>query len=961
LKKDSKVIASALLRLLLLDIVSLGVLLGIILLMARQRPVAYAVLKRNFYGYFASPTGYVFLCLFVLLTSMAAFWPYEFFNSNLGTLSQLNKWFTYIMLFFIPAITMSIWADERRQGTDELLLTLPATDFDIVIGKYTAAAAIYTVSLLFSQLSTFIVLAALTLGEVDTGLFFSNYFGYWLIGLAMIAIGMVASFLTNNLTVGFILGALFNAPLAFAASADAILGRGYSREIKAFSLSERFDDFGRGVISLSGVGYFLLLTIFGLYLCMILIGKRHWSSGKNGNEQLAHYLLRAMCLAAIVVAGSMLFRNKDKRYDATELKVSSLSDVTSDMIRSMGKDRDVVVDAYISADVPEMYVKTKYELISLLKEFESTAKGAGVPMQVRIYDSISPSSEEEKQAEEQYGITPQIVRVRERGAIADQPIMLGAAFRSGLQKIVIPFFEPGIPVEYELARSLTTVAKPSRKKLGILKTEAKMMGGVDMRSFQQMPQEPIVEELGKEFELIDVNPASPIDVDRLDALLAVQPSSLAPEEMNNFIAAVKSGVPTAIFEDPQSAINPTIPGTGDPRPPMGGGMFGGGGGPQPKGAIQPLWDLLEIDVAGQPSPMGFVAPDLAWQQYNPYPILDAMQQSNDLWIFVRQEAPGGENAFNQESQITKGLKELMFLFAGTLKSKSGAKNQFTPLVSTGEFAGTMPVSELRGMQRTTLDRSTEIRNRRGKTIGAQTIAALIESKQPAPSEGSDATASAKPLKVVYVSDLDCMSGVFVDIRKNPSQLESVEFQFQNITFVLNVIDVLCGETKYPAIRRHVPTYSTLKLVEARADEQKRDEAALQRTANENYNTKKSELEEASTKAKRQFKEAVDKLQTEGAIDVSKQQELIQRLTEYQMKEAQLARKLEVEDEKLRRERDRNIREARRNTDDKIRQTQNNFKSLAVFLPAIPPLIVGIVVWASRRLREREGISKTRLR
>jgi len=954
------VIASALLRLLLLDIISLGVLLGIILLMARQRPVAYAVLKRNFYGYFANPTGYVFLCLFVLLTSMAAFWPYEFFNSNLGTLSQLNRWFTYIMLFFIPAITMSIWADERRQGTDELLLTLPATDFDIVIGKYTAAAATFTVSLLFSQLSTFIVLAALTLGEVDTGLFFCNYLGYWLIGLAMIAIGMVASFLTNNLTVGFILGALFNAPLAFAASADAILGREYSREIKAFSLSERFDDFGRGVISLSGVGYFLLLTTLGLYLCMILIGKRHWSSGKNGNEQLAHYLLRALCILAIVVAGSIFLRNKDKRYDATELKVSSLSNVTTDLIRAMGKERDVVVDAYISSDVPEMYAKTKYELISLLKEFESTAKGAGVPMQVRIYDSISPSSEEEKQAEKQYGITPQIVRVRERGAISDQPIMLGAAFRSGLQKVVIPFFEPGIPVEYELARSLTTVAKPARKKLGILKTEAKLMGGIDMRSFQQMPQEPIVEELGKEFELIDVNPASPIDVDRLDALLAVQPSSLAPEELNNFIAAVKTGVPTAIFEDPQSAINPAIPGTGDPRPPMGGGMFGGGG-PQPKGAIQPLWDLLEIDVPGQPSPMGFVAPDLAWQQYNPYPILESMQQSNDLWIFIREEAPGGKDSFNQESEITKGLKELMFLFAGTIKPKNGAKNQFTPLVSTGDFAGTMPLTELRNMSRTSVDRNTEIRNRRGNATGPQTIAALISSAEPVASDADQTASANKPLKVVYVSDLDCMSGVFVDIRKNPSQLEAVEFQFQNITFVLNVIDVLCGETKYPAIRRHVPTYSTLKLVEARADEQKRTEADKQRESNEIYNTKKTKLEDESTKAKRQFKEAVEKLQSEGAIDVSKQQELIQRITEYQMKEAQLARKLEVEDEKLRRDRDMDIREARRETDDEIRKTQNYYKSLAVFLPAIPPLIVGVVVWVSRRLREREGISKSRLR
>ncbi|MFN7731844.1 MAG: Gldg family protein [Pirellula sp.] len=954
-------IASALIRLLLLDIVFLGVMLVAILLLARGRRVAYAVLKRNFYGYFSNPTGYVFLCLFVLLTSMAAFWPHEFFRSNLGTLAELNKWFTYIMLFFIPAITMSIWAEERRQGTDELLLTLPADDFDIVIGKYVAAAAIYTVSLLFSQFSTFLVLAFLTNGEVDTGLFFTNYVGYWLIGLAMIAVGMVASFLTNNLTVGFILGALFNAPLAFAANADTILGRGYSGEIKNFSLSERFDDFGRGVISLSGVAYFLLVASFGLYLCMILIGKRHWGGGRGGSGRWAHYMLRAMLLALIVITGSMFFRNRDMmRIDATELKVSSLSPVTTELIRNMGNERDIVVDAFISEDVPEAYAKTKYELISLLKEFESTATSSGVPMQVRIYDSISPSSEEEKQAEQQYGITPQTVRVRQRGSIADQPVMLGAAFRSGLQKVVIPFFEPGIPVEYELARSLTTVAKPARKKLGVLKTEAKMMGGMDMRTFQPLPQQPIIEELGKEFELVDINPGSPIDPERVDVLFAVQPSSLAPEEMTNFIEAVRSGIPTAIFEDPQSAIDPTIPGTGDPKPPMGGGMFGGGA-PQPKGAIQPLWDLLEIDVPGQPSPQGFYAPDLCWQQYNPYPILEAMEQATDLWIFVREEAPGASDALSEDSEITKGLKELMFLFAGTVRPKSAAKTKFTPLVSTGTFSGTMSVAEVRNMQRTSGVSASEVRNRRGKPTGLpQIIAAMIEGQSPAKAEG-DASPAGKPLKVVYCSDIDCMSDVFVNIRKNPSQLDDVKFQFQNITFVLNVVDVLVGETKYPSIRRHVPTYSTLKLVEAQADEARREEAQERSLAVEKYNEKLSEAEDASSKAERQYKEAVDKLQAQGVNDASKQQELLQRTVEFQMKQAQLAKKLELEREKLKRERDRNVRDARRKADEAIDDIQNRYKWLAVFIPPIPPLLVGIVVLVSRRLREREGISKNRLR
>ena len=236
--------------------------------------VVGAIFKRNFFSYFNSPTGYVFICVFVALSSLAAFWPNDFFNANLDNLDQLNKYLPYILLVFIPAITMSIWADERRQGTDELLLTIPATDFDVVVGKYLAAVAIYSVALLFSLVCNFLVLEFL--GNPDLGLLLATYIGYWVVGLAMLAIGMVASFLTSNLTVGFVLGAAFNAPLVFMAMADVILPLRGAETVASFSIAEQFRDFSRGVISLPSLAYFASIVAVMLYLSMVLIGRRHW-------------------------------------------------------------------------------------------------------------------------------------------------------------------------------------------------------------------------------------------------------------------------------------------------------------------------------------------------------------------------------------------------------------------------------------------------------------------------------------------------------------------------------------------------------------------------------------------------------------------------------------------------------------------------------------------------------------
>ncbi|HEY6563924.1 MAG TPA: ABC transporter permease, partial [Pirellulaceae bacterium] len=100
-----------------------AVLVALLILTAKTKPATFAVVRRNFVGYFSNPTGYVFICVFMFLCSVASFWPRAFFDENLATLYQLNRWFAPVMLIFIPAITMSIWSEERREGTDELLLT----------------------------------------------------------------------------------------------------------------------------------------------------------------------------------------------------------------------------------------------------------------------------------------------------------------------------------------------------------------------------------------------------------------------------------------------------------------------------------------------------------------------------------------------------------------------------------------------------------------------------------------------------------------------------------------------------------------------------------------------------------------------------------------------------------------------------------------------------------------------
>ena len=215
------------------------------------------------------------------------------------------------------------------------------------------------------------------------------------------------------------------------------------------------------------------------------------------------------------------------------------------------------------------------------------------------------------------------------------------------------------------------------------------------------------------------------------------------------------------------------------------------------------------------------------------------------------------------------------------------------------------------------------------------------------------------IDVVYVTDIDLLHRDFLSLRARPES--EVNWRFDNVTFVLNVLDVLAGDARFVEVRKRETRYPTLQMVEART-------AAAREQASEETENFKTEYDKAVAdagdrlkKPSKDLQQQIDKLQASAPGDPSAAKSLQASMTRLVVQQQIEQRRLDAETERLRRERDQNMKRIDRRLESQVREVQTWFKFWAVVLPIVPPLALGLVVFFRRRSRERESITVARRR
>lgn len=906
-----------------------------------------AVWRRQLHSLLANPLGYVFIFAFVVIAGAFLFLPNGFYTRNLADLGPLAPVMPWMLVVLLPALAMGAWAAERELGTEELLLTLPLSVVDAVLGKFLAVASYFTLALLCS-LSNVVVL--MWLGSPDTGLVFSYYLGWWFAGLAFAALGVLASVQVGMPAIAFVVGAVYCAIVMAGAE-----------------LVDWFDPFSRGVVNFGAIISALAIVAGSLGLAVLQLSSRRWRP--NDNQRIATQVLTTVFALALAVNVGRLAYLKNIDVDVSSEGLSSISAASGEILRKTAQ--PVTVVAFISRNLPsDLTAKAK----EVRDKLHAVARSSGGKVAIEIYEPANALDAEGVKATKEYGLKPFRAVVDTVSGKRPDEVFLGAAVISGTRSQTINAFDPGLSVEYELVRAVRSVGNAKKPVLGIATTDLKMTADFDFQTGQMRQAWELVEELKKQYEVREVNLDSEVPPE-VEVLLVPQPSSLGQPQVEKLHDYIWAGRPTLILEDPLPMFSG--PQLAPSMPKRGGNPMMGQQPPEQKGDLQPLWKALGIDF----SPTAIV-----WSDYNPGHMFRGQMPPAFVWVMRDQQSV-------LASPVTTGIDSTLFPFPGAIYAAQGkpasltvtpllrpaagtkwGRHQFSEYITQGFMGmqqaqpkrfipgdpGNLPALavEISGIMPSAYPRPDPNakpeapKPEEPKKEGDKPAEAKDEAKKDAPAL-KDGVPSAKPVKVIVVADTDFAINQIFDIYRNAgNQMSKDELavirNLRNVQFIANAVDALASDQDFLAIRTRRALARPLSRIEGVMVE-------TDRVRREQLEVTIQKAEDLIAKANKAYGEATAKVDTQTELDENAKEQLRADI------ERDANRKLQKALAQIEFEKDLASRDADIVQDRTIHRHLTQVKWFAVGIPGALMLVLVLAV-ASLRLRsERSHIPASRKR
>jgi ABC-2 type transport system permease protein len=234
----------------------------------------WTIAKREFAGYFSSPVAFVIIVIFLLLSGFFTFMVARFFDIGQANLQPFFYWHPWLYLFLVPAVGMRMWSEERRLGTMELLLTMPITPWQAIVGKFLASWVVLAIAL---ALTFPIIITVNYLGSPDNGVIVASYIGSLLVAGACLSIASMTSSMTRNQVVSFIISVVILLALilaGFPPVTDMLVNWAKPSLVEAIagcSILTHFDSIQKGVLDSRDLFFFLAIMAFSLFTTNIII------------------------------------------------------------------------------------------------------------------------------------------------------------------------------------------------------------------------------------------------------------------------------------------------------------------------------------------------------------------------------------------------------------------------------------------------------------------------------------------------------------------------------------------------------------------------------------------------------------------------------------------------------------------------------------------------------------------